>query len=159
MIVAQEWHRKILSGTDFNDRAIDKLFIKSGNRITVKFRNISVSYLTGLIILYSSKTQKKRFYSKIKYKGKTQWLNLNEFIYGHYGTAEVSEELLGLYKKYYDKKIGRWKHNPKEQLITQRELELSQELSVREVSQRLVQAQFPRKGKLGKLGLINNLEG
>ena len=33
--------------TDFNDRAIDKLFIKSGNRITVKFRNISVSYLTG----------------------------------------------------------------------------------------------------------------
>ena len=56
---------------DFNDRAIDKLFIKSGNRITVKFRNISVSYLTGLIILYSPKTQKKRFYSKIKYKGKT----------------------------------------------------------------------------------------
>ena len=51
--------------TDFNDRAIDKLFIKSGNRITVKFRNISVSYLTGLIILYSPKTQKKRFYSKI----------------------------------------------------------------------------------------------
>ena len=92
---------------DFNDRAIDKLFIKSGNRITVKFRNISVSYLTGLIILYSPKTQKKRFYSKIKYKGKTQWLNLNEFINGHYGTAEVSEELLGLYKKYYDKKIDK----------------------------------------------------
>ena len=33
---------------NFNDKAIDKLFIKSGNRITVKFRNISVSYLTGL---------------------------------------------------------------------------------------------------------------
>ena len=92
---------------NFNDKAIDKLFIKSGNRITVKFRNISVSYLTGLILLYSPKTQKKRFYSKIKYKGKTQWINLNEFIYGHYGTAEVSEELLGLYKKYYDKKIDR----------------------------------------------------
>ena len=133
---------------DFNDRAIDKLFIKSGNRITVKFRNISVSYLTGLIILYSPKTQKKRFYSKIKYKGKTQWLNLNEFINGHYGTAEVSEELLGLYKKYYDKKIGRWKHNPKEQLITQRELELSQELSVRETIQRIVQV--PNVEPLGK---------
>ena len=51
---------------NFSDKAIDKLFIKSGNRITVKFRNISVSYLTGLILLYSPKTQKKRFYSKIK---------------------------------------------------------------------------------------------
>ena len=58
---------------------------------------------------------------------------INEFIYDHYGTIEVSEELLKLYKKYYDKKIGLWKHNPKEQLITQRELEESQELSVREV--------------------------
>ena len=92
---------------NFNDKAIDKLFIKSGNRVTVKFRNISVSYLTGLRLLYAPKTQKKRFYSKIKYKWKTQWINLNEFIYGHYGTAEVSEELLGLYKKYYDKKIDR----------------------------------------------------
>ena len=43
---------------NFNDRAIDKLFIKSGNRVTVKFRNISVSYLTGLKLLYSPKTQK-----------------------------------------------------------------------------------------------------
>ena len=134
---------------DFNDKAIEKLFIKSGNRVTVKFKNIKVSYLTGLIIRYSPLTQKKRFYSKIKYKRKTQWINLNEFIPGHYGTSEVSEELLGLYKKYYED--GKWKHNPNEQLITQRELEQSQELSVREVIQRLVQAQFPRKGKLGRL--------
>ena len=58
---------------DFNDKAIEKLFIKSGNRVTVKFKNIKVSYLTGLIIRYSPLTQKKRFYSKIKYKRKTQW--------------------------------------------------------------------------------------
>ena len=38
--------------------------------------------------------------SKFKCKGKAQWINLSEFIYGHYGTVEVSEEFLGLYKKY-----------------------------------------------------------
>ena len=140
---------------NFNDKAIDKLFIESGNRITVKFKNISVPYLTGLNLLYSPKTQKKKFYLKYKYKRRSLWLNLNEFIYGHYGTLEVSEELLDLYKKYYDKKLGYWKHDPSEQLITQRELELSQELSVREVIQRLVEAQFPRKTKLGRLAKVS----
>ena len=48
--------RKVL-WIDFNDKAIDKLFIKSGNRVTVKFNNISVSYLTGLNLLYSPKTE------------------------------------------------------------------------------------------------------
>ena len=28
--------------------------------------------------------------------------------------VEVSEELLSLYKKYYSKKKGLWKHDPKE---------------------------------------------
>ena len=51
-------HEKV----DFNDKAIDKLFIKTGNRITVKFKNVKVPYLTGLIIRYSPLTQNKRFY-------------------------------------------------------------------------------------------------
>ena len=135
----------------FNDKALDKLFVETGNRITVKFNNIKVSYLTGLVLRYSPLTKKKKFYLRYKYKGKTHWLKLSEFIYGHYGTLEVSAELLKLYSKYY--KDGKWKHDPKEQLITQRELEQSQELSVREVIQRLVEAQFPRKAKLGRLAM------
>jgi len=140
---------------NFKDKDIDELYLAKGNRVTVKFKNVSVPYLTGLKLLYSPKTQKKRFYSKIKYKKKTQWIYLNEFILGHYGTLEVSEELLKLYTKYYDTKKGRWKHNPKEQLITQRELELSQELSIREVIRRIVQAEFPRKAKIGKLTKVS----
>ena len=139
--------------TDFKDKAIDKLFIKSGNRITVKFKNVKVPFLTGLVIRYSPLTQKKKFYLRYKYKGKSLWLNLNEFIYGHYGTLEVSTELLGLYTKYY--KEGKWKHDPQEQLITQRELEQSLELSVREVIKRLLEAQFPRKNKLGRLAKVS----
>ena len=34
-------HRNVL-WVDFKDKAIDKLFIKSGNRITVKFNNVRV---------------------------------------------------------------------------------------------------------------------
>jgi len=140
---------------DFKDKAIDKLFIKTGNRITVKFNNVKVSYLTGLVLRYSPLTQKKRFYSKYKHNGRTKWLKLNEFVLDHYGTVEVSEELLGLYKKYYCQKRNYWRHDPQEQLITQRQLEESQELSVREVIKRLVEAQFPRKTKLGKLAKVS----
>ena len=46
---------------DFKDKAIDKLFIKTGNRITVKFKNVKVPYLTGLVLRYSPLTQKKIF--------------------------------------------------------------------------------------------------
>ena len=118
---------------DFKDKAIDKLYFKSGDRVTVKFNNIKVSFLTGLILRYSPKTQKKRFYSKYKHNTRTKWLKLNEFVLDHYGTVEVSEELLGLYKKYYCQKRNYWRHDPQEHLITQRQLEESQELSVREV--------------------------
>ena len=52
--------RKVL-WIDFNDKAVDKLFIESGNRITVKFKNVKVPYLTGLVLRYSSLTQKKIF--------------------------------------------------------------------------------------------------
>ena len=38
---------------DFKDKAIDKLYIKNGNRVTCKFNNVKVSFLTGLIIRYS----------------------------------------------------------------------------------------------------------
>ena len=140
---------------DFKDKAIDKLFIKSGDRVTVKFNNVKVPYLTGCHIRYSPLTQKKRFCSKYKHNGRTKRLKLNEFVLGHYGTLEVSEELLGLYKKYYCQKKGYWRHDPQEQLITQRELEESQELSVREVIKRLVEAQFPRKTKLGRLAKVS----
>ena len=112
--VAQE---KVL-WIDFKDKAIDKLFIKSGIRITVKFKNVKVPYLTGLVLRYFPLTQKKKFYLKYSYKGKSKKLNLNEFVFGHSGTLEVSEALLELYKKYY--KAGHWRHDPQEQLITLR---------------------------------------
>jgi len=138
---------------DFEDKPIDELYIKSGLRIDFKFKNVKVSYLKSLRLRYSPLTQKKIFTLLYKFKGKSKKLPLDEFILDHYGTLEVSEELLKLYKRYYDKKLGRWKHDPKEQLITQRELDQSQELSVREIIQRIVQAQFPRKGKIGKLAM------
>ena len=68
---------------NFNDKAIDKLFIKSGNRITVKFKNVKVPFLNGLVLRYSPLTQKKKFVLKYGYKGKSKKLNLNEFVLGH----------------------------------------------------------------------------
>ena len=93
--------QELTTEIDFNDKAIDKLYIKSGSRKDFKFRNVKVPYLTGLVLRYSPLTQKKKFVLKYGYKGKSKKLNLNEFVLGHYGTLEVSEELLELYKKYY----------------------------------------------------------
>ena len=46
---------------EFNDRAVDKLYIKSGPRKDFTFKNIKVSYLIGLYLRYSPLTKKKKF--------------------------------------------------------------------------------------------------
>ena len=76
---------------DFNDKAIVKLYIKSGPRKDYKFRNIKVSYLTGVRLRYSPLTQKKVFTLIYKFRGKSRKLILDEFILDHYGTLEVSK--------------------------------------------------------------------
>ena len=138
---------------EFKDKAINNLkIISTKKNIDVRFKSLPF-YLRGLHLKYSPITQLKKFYLRYKYKGKAIPLPLGEFIPGHYEVIQVSKEVLSLHEKYYVN--GKWKHNPKEQLITQRELELSQELSSREVIQRIVQAQFPRKGKIGKLAKVS----
>ena len=138
---------------EFTDKAINKLKIISTKKsIDVRFKSLPF-YLRGLYLRYSPITQLKKFYLRYKYKGKAIPLSLGEFIPGHYEVIQVSKEVLSLHEKYYVN--GKWKHNPKEQLITQRELEESQELSSREVIQRIVQAQFPRKGKLGRIAKVS----
>ena len=136
---------------EFEDKAIKELKIISSKkrwRIFVRFKSLP-SYLRGLHLKYSPKTQLKKFYLQYKYRGKVILLPLGEFIPDYYGVIQVSKEVMRFHEKYYVD--GKWKHNPKEQLITQKELEVSQELSMREVIQRIVQAEFPRKSKLGKL--------
>ena len=139
----------------FNDRTINYLYVKDGPRIDFRFKNIKVPYLTGLKLRYSPLTQKKRYYSKYRFKGKTKWLKLGEHLEGKYGILEVSQELLNLYSKYYDKVKGYWLHDPAEQLITERDLKKSEQYSIREVIKRLVQAGFPRKAKLGRLSKVS----
>ena len=46
----------------FQDKAINKLSIKEGNKINFKFKDIKTSFLNGLILRYSPLTQKKLFY-------------------------------------------------------------------------------------------------
>ena len=93
-----EVDQELTTEIDFNDKAINKLSIKEGDRKDFKFRNIKVSYLKGLRLRYSPLTQKKVFNLIYKFRGKSRKLILDEFILDHYGTLEVSEELLKLYK-------------------------------------------------------------
>ena len=74
----------------FQDKDIHKLSIKEGKRKDIKFKDTNVSYLTGLVLRCFPLRQKKSFYLKYKYKGKSSWLKLNEFVYGHYGTLKLT---------------------------------------------------------------------
>ena len=66
---------------EVSDKAINKLKIISIKKnIDVRFKSLPF-YLRGLHLRY-------------KYKDKAHWLKVNEFIYGIYGTLEVSAELL-----------------------------------------------------------------
>ena len=51
--------QELTTEIEFNDRAIDKLYIQSGPRKDFTFKNIKVSYLTGLHLRYSPLTQKR----------------------------------------------------------------------------------------------------
>jgi hypothetical protein len=53
--------QELTTEIEFNDRAIDKLYIQSGPRKDFTFKNIKVSYLTGLHLRYSPLTQRKIF--------------------------------------------------------------------------------------------------
>ena len=86
--------QELTTEIDFNDYAIHKLRKKEGKRKDFKFKYTNVSYLTGLVLRCFPLRQKKLFYLRYKYKDKAHWLKVNEFIYGIYGTLEVSAELL-----------------------------------------------------------------
>ena len=70
--------QELTTEIDFNDNAINKLRIKEGKRKDFKFRNIKVSYLNGLCLRYSPLTQKKIFTLIYKFRGKSQWIKLNQ---------------------------------------------------------------------------------
>ena len=119
--------------TELDINKIKKISVKKG----IVFDDIIVD-LDNYSLKFKKLTKKQSLFLKLKID-----------------ILSKSEELLKLYKKYYDKKLGRWRHDPQEQLITQRELEQSQELSVRHCIQRLLEAEFPRKGKIGKLAKVS----
>ena len=68
---------------NFNDKAINKLSIKEGNRKDFKFNDIKVSHLKGLSLRYSPLTQKKIFTLIYKFRGKSRKLVFDEFILDH----------------------------------------------------------------------------
>ena len=131
-----------------DDTHINNICLKDGNRLDIRFKNVP-DYLTGLHLRYSPKTQSKVFYLRYKYEGKAQWLKLKPFLPGHYGSIQVSKEVIHLREKYYKK--GKWVHNPKDELITLSELEAKQDYKVRDVIKKIIEEEFPRITKVGKL--------
>ena len=131
-----------------DDTQINNIHLKDGNRLDIRFKNVP-DYLTGLYLRYSPKTQSKVFYLKYFYEGKSQWLKLKPFLPNSYGSIQVSKEVIKLREKYYQN--GKWKHNPKDELLTIAELEAKEDYKVRDIIKQIVKEEFPRITKVGKL--------
>ena len=68
-------HILVTGGCGYTGTVLTNKLIDLGNKVTVKFKNVKVPYLNGLILRYSPLTQKKKFYLKYKYKGKSPSLS------------------------------------------------------------------------------------
>lgn len=110
-------------GIFLNNKIINDLYIKEGNRVDIKL--LGPDYIKGLYLRYSPKTQKKVFVLKYKFNDKLEVLTLKNFLPGKYGSVEVTEEIIRLRKKYYNN--GKWQYSPREELLTIEELGGNQE--------------------------------
>jgi len=138
--------------TTFTNTAIDSLSLKGqldkGQYIKVMFKN-----QRGIWLYWSPVKKKKKFKYRFRFERKDYDIDLGEYIKGFYGCEEVLSKLSDIYKKY--KEHGKWKSNPKEELLTNSELVDSQKLTIRKVIEKLCEYNFPRKDIEGKLASIN----
>jgi len=134
--------------TTFTNTAIDSLSLKGqldkGQYIKVMFKN-----QRGIWLYWSPIKKKKKFKYRFRFERKDYDLDLGEYIKGSYGCDEVLSKLSDIYKKY--KENGKWKSNPKEELLTKSELVDSQKLTIRQVIEKLVENECPRKNYEGRL--------
>jgi len=137
--------------TTFTNKAIDSLSLKGqldkGQYIKVMFKN-----QRGIWLYWSPVKKKKKFKYRFRFERKDYDLDLGEYIKGFYGCEEVLSKLSDIYKKY--KENGKWKSNPKEELLTKSELVDSQKLTIRQVIEKLLEYQFPRKDIEGRIASI-----
>ena len=132
----------------FTNTAIDNFKVKDqldkGKFIKVRFKD-----QRGIYLYWSPKTLTKKFYLRLKFNGRDYDLDLGTYLKGTYGCDEVLSKLSDIYKKYKEK--GKWKSNPKEEILTKSELMESQKLTIRQVIEKLCEYNFPRKDVEGRL--------
>ena len=141
----------------WNDKAITDLnhvgTVIKRLRLEIKFKDKSGSP-KGVSLRYTPKTDKKVFQYHYMFNGIKDVMAF-EFIPGLFGTLQMEEALLNLKKKYYDPSGSFWKFNPKDKVKTKAEVMTSQSKTVREVIQRLLEDNYPRKSKVGKLASVS----
>ena len=141
----------------WNDEAITDLnhvgTVIKRLRLEIKFKDKSGSP-KGMSLRYTPKTDKKVFQYHYMFNGIKDVMAF-EFIPGLFGTLQMEEALLNLKKKYYDPSGSFWKFNPKDKVKTKAEVMTSQSKTVREVIQRLLEDNYPRKSKVGKLASVS----
>ena len=141
------WNDKAIIDVCYNGKLTKSL------RLIINFKSKS-GCPKGISLRYTPKTNKKVFLYRYYYNGQNDFIQF-EFIPGLFGILQMEEKLLNLKKQYYDPLGSFWKFNPKDNIQTEAEVLETQSKTVREVIQRLLQDNFPRKSKVGKLASVS----
>ena len=150
----------------FTDYAIERFRADFINKKTGKYRKqvrtpFDVSRntaLKGLKLVHYRKSKKKYFIIQYWFNDKSLSLSLGEFRPGVFGVKEVEAKVFDLVKEHTNDK-GHWVKNPKQTIqdkevkITKAEIEKSQQLTIRDVIERIAKDGFPKTKRQGSLSV------
>lgn len=145
----------------FSNGAIEALKhtgkLKPGLRKVIHFKATGGFYTKGLSLRWVPSTNKKTFQLRYKFLNKDHTINLGDYSI-NFGTLEVQEVLISLFRKHKDKN-GRWVTNPKIEIKSQEELGEKDQPTIRKVIELICKKGFSRKninGFLSSDSLINH---
>jgi integrase len=145
----------------YTNGAIDELKftgkLKPRFRKVIHFKSTDGSVTRGLSLRWIPSTNKKTFQLRYKFINKDHTIDLGDYS-KTFGTLEVQELLVGLFRKHKDKN-GKWITNPKIEIMSQEELQEKDQPTIRRVIELICKKGFSRKninGFLSSDSLINH---
>ena len=149
----------------FTDYAVERFqgdFIgpngKFRERIRVPFDISRNTALKGLKLCQFYKSKKKFFNLNYWFGGKSKFIVIGEFRKGVFGVNECEDSVYKIVKEHTDDN-GKWCKDPKQTIhdskvkITKAEIQKSQQLTIRDVIERIAKDGFPKTKRQGSLSV------
>ena len=155
--------RRLLKFTDYAIERYHGNFIspktgKERKEVRVSFDVSRNTILKGLKLVQYRKSKKKYFTLQFWLNSRPDYLSIGEFRLGVFGVKEAEAKVFDIVKEHTNDK-GHWVKSPKQTIqdkevkITKAEIEKSQQLTIRDVIERIAKDGFPKTKRQGSLSV------